>query len=89
MSVYLRFLILTLHKAHDSEEDSSHPRLRSLWVFLWGREKGFRVVFQFLVAMGTRVRVKEIAEFDTAVRTFRSVHFDLLAKGWTTPLDCT
>src|SRR5678816_2115534 len=47
----------TLHKAHDFEEDSDHPRLRSLWVFFSGWSERSRVVFEFLVTMRARICV--------------------------------
>jgi hypothetical protein len=73
-SMLLSVLHSTLHKAHDSEEDSDHPRLRSLWVFFSGWNERSRVVFEFLVTMRARIRVEEIAEFNATMRTFRSAH---------------
>jgi hypothetical protein len=84
-----RCVILTLHEVDDSEEDSDQPRLRLLWVFLSGREEWFCVVFQFLVTVRTRIRVKKTPKFSSTMRTFRSVHFDLLAKGLVAPFTCT
>ena len=65
---------LTIHETHDPAEESNRPGFRLLRVFLWGRDERFRVVFQFLVTMRTRVRVKEIAEFNTTMRAFRFTH---------------
>ena len=59
----------TLHKAHDAEENPYRPKMRFLWVFLSGWGQGFCIVLEFLVTMWTGVRIEEIAEFNTAVRT--------------------
>ena len=68
-------LVSTLHQAHDAEEKANRPWNPFLRFFLSGWNERFRVMLQFLVTVRTRVRVKEIAQLDTTVRTFRSVHF--------------
>jgi hypothetical protein len=73
-------LVSTFHKAHDAEKKADWPGFRFLRILLYYRNQWSGVVFQFLVAIGTGIRVKEIAEFNATVGTFEFKHYHYLVK---------
>jgi len=68
-------LVSTFHKAHDAEKKADWPGFRFLRILLYYRKQWSGVVFQFLVAIGTGIRVYEITEFNMTVGTFEFIHF--------------
>jgi len=73
-------LVSTFHKAYDAEEKADWPRFRFLRILLYYRNQWSGVVFQFLVAIGTGIRVHEITEFNMTVGAFEFKHYRYLVK---------
>jgi len=77
MADFPMYGLSTLNKADDAEEKADRPQAYLRRVFLLGQEQRPGVVLEFLVAAGTRVGIEEIAEFKSAMRTFRVIHIRL------------